>query len=49
MINSRELRPGNKAPDKYYDSFKTIINVESINEVGVNLAIEDEMKRHLYL
>jgi len=31
-----ELRIGNYITDEFYDSFKTILKVESINEKGVN-------------
>lgn len=42
MIQSQELRIGNLVTDEYYDSFKTIIEVESVNDKGINLEIEDD-------
>lgn len=42
MIKANELRIGNKVTDEWYESFKTIITVESINDKGINLAIEDD-------
>jgi hypothetical protein len=42
MINASELRIGNLVTDEFYGSFKTIIKVESINDKGINLAIEDD-------
>jgi hypothetical protein len=41
-MDAKEIRLGNKLTDKFYDSFKTIITVDSINEKGVNLNIEDD-------
>lgn len=42
MINPRELQLGNLVTDEFYDSFKTIIAIDSINDKGVNLNIEDD-------
>ena len=42
MIKANEFRIGNKVTDEWYESFKTIITVESINDKGINLAIEDD-------
>lgn len=42
MIAANELRIGNFVTDEFYDSFKTIIEVESINKEGVNLEIQDD-------
>lgn len=41
-MTSSELRIGNYVTDGYYDTFKTVIEVESINEKGINLLIEDD-------
>jgi hypothetical protein len=41
MITS-ELRLGNFVTDEFYESFKTIVKVESINDKGINLEIEDD-------
>jgi hypothetical protein len=37
-----ELKIGNYVTDGYYDSFKTIFEVESISEKGINLSIKDD-------
>ena len=42
MIEARELRIGNLVTDEFYDSFKTIIEVDSISDRGINLFIEDD-------
>jgi len=42
MIKANELRTGNLVTDEFYGSFKTIIKVDSINDKGINLAIEDD-------
>lgn len=42
MIKPQELRIGNLVTDEFYDSCKTIIEVESINKKGINLLIEDD-------
>ena len=42
MIESKELRIGNLVTDEFYDSFKTIIEVDSISDRGINLFIEDD-------
>lgn len=41
-VISRDLCIGNLVTDDFYDSFKTIIKVDSINEHGINLEIEDD-------
>lgn len=41
-ISQKELRPGNLITDKYWDSFHTIITVESIDHQGINLEILDD-------
>jgi len=41
-MNINELRIGNLVTDQWYESFKTILKVESINENGINLQIEDD-------
>ena len=38
----RDLCIGNLVTDEFYDSFKTIITVDSIDERGINLEIEDD-------
>jgi len=38
----RDLCIGNLVTDEFYDSFKTIIKVNSIDERGINLKIEDD-------
>ena len=40
MLRPEEIRIGNKVTDQYYDSFKTIIIVDSINDKGINLRIQ---------
>ena len=42
MIKENELRLNNLVTDEWYDSFKTIIKVDSINEKGINLKIIDD-------
>ena len=42
MIEARELRIGNLVTDEFYDSFKTIIEVDSISDRGINLFIDDD-------
>jgi len=42
MTDSKELRLGNYGTDESYDVFKRIIKVESINDKGINLEIEDD-------
>lgn len=44
MIHPSELTIGSLVTDEYYDTFKTIIKVESINDKGINLCIEDDGK-----
>ena len=41
-LTANELRIGNLVTDEFYDSFKTTIKVESINDKGINLLIEDD-------
>lgn len=41
-MTAYELRIGNLVTDEFYDSFHTIIIVESINDNGINLEIEDD-------
>lgn len=43
-MKSTEIRIGNFVTDEFYESFSTIIEVESINEKGINLLIEDDGK-----
>jgi len=43
-MEARELRIGNLVTDEFYDSFKSIITVESIDIRGINLEIEDDGK-----
>lgn len=38
----RDLCLGNLVTDEFYDSFKTIIKIESIDERGIDLYIEDD-------
>ena len=42
FLSANELRIGNIVTDEFYDSFKTIIKVESIGGDGINLLIEDD-------
>lgn len=42
MIDSKDLRIGNYVTDKWYESSKTIIIVESIDDKGINLEIEND-------
>ena len=41
-IDFRDLCIGNLVTDEFYDSFKTIIRVESLDQRGINLDIEDD-------
>ncbi len=41
-MEAKELRIGNLVTDKFYEDFKTIIEVESISDKGINLMIEDD-------
>lgn len=43
-MNANELRIGNLVTDEWFESFKTIITVESVNDKGINLVIEDDGK-----
>lgn len=42
MIQANELRIGNLVTDKWYDSFKSIFTVTSLNDKGIDLIIEDD-------
>lgn len=42
MVEVNELRIGNLVTDEFYHSFNTLIIVESINDKGINLSIEDD-------
>jgi len=42
MVKASELRIGNLVTDEFFDSFKTFIKVESINDKGINLEITDD-------
>lgn len=41
-MEAKELRLGNLVTDEWFESFKTIITVESIDAAGINLMIEDD-------
>ena len=41
-MNAQELRIGNIVTDEWYDSFKNIITVDSINGKGIELFIDDD-------
>lgn len=41
-MKANELRIGNLVTDEFYDSFKSIIKVENVNNEGINLFIEDD-------
>ena len=41
-VTFRDLCIGNLVTDEFYNSFKTIIKVDSIDERGINLEIEDD-------
>lgn len=41
-MKSNELRIGNLVTDEFYDSFKSIFVVDSVNEEGINLLIDDD-------
>jgi hypothetical protein len=43
-MDAKDLRIGNWVTDEFYDSFKTIFEVESINDKGINLSIQDDGK-----
>jgi len=43
-IKSTDLRIGNKITTAHYEDFKTIIEVESLDEVGINLTAETDNK-----
>lgn len=42
MIHENELRIGNIVTDEFWESFRTKIEVDSINSKGINLSIEDD-------
>lgn len=42
FLSAQDLRIGNIVTDEFYESFKTIIKVESVGHDGVNLLIEDD-------
>jgi len=42
MIDTTELRRNNLVTHEWYDSFKIILKVDSINEKGINLEIVDD-------
>lgn len=41
-MEAKDLRIGNLVTDEWFDSFKAIITVDSINDKGINLTIEDD-------
>ena len=41
-MNAEELRIGNLVTDQFYESFKTTIDVDSIDDKGINLQICDD-------
>jgi len=43
-MDAKDLRIGNWVTHEFYDSFKTIFEVESINDKGINLSIQDDGK-----
>jgi hypothetical protein len=50
-MTKQELRVGNIVTDEFYESFKKIITVESINDKGINLEVQNsddypEMQSH---
>jgi len=44
MIQSNELRLGNIITDEWYESYKTIIVVESMDNKGININASDDGK-----
>lgn len=51
MIKAQELRINNIVTDEFYETFRTTIVVESINEKGINLSVQNsddfpEMQDH---
>lgn len=42
VISPNDIRIGNLVTDEFYESFKTIIKVESVDSRGINLEIEDD-------
>lgn len=47
-MEAKDLRIGNYVTDAYWEHFKTVIEVDSVNEKGINLLIESETK-HTYM
>ena len=43
-MDAKDLRIGNWVTDEFYDTFKTVFEVESINDKGINLSIQDDGK-----
>jgi len=43
-MDAKDLRIGNLVTDEFYDSFETIFEVESIDDKGINLSIQDDGK-----
>lgn len=41
-MESKELRIGNLVTDDYYDSFKTVFEIESITSDGINVFANDD-------
>ena len=41
-MTARDIRIGNLVTDQWYNDFKMIIEVKSINKDGINLEIEDD-------
>lgn len=41
-MEAKELRIGNLVTDEFYDSFKIVIEVKSINNEGINLIVEND-------
>lgn len=44
MIDPKELRIRNLVTDNFYETFKRVIEVESIGEKGINLSASDDGK-----
>ena len=43
-MDAKDLRIGNLVTDEFYDTFKTVFEVESIDDKGINLSIQDDGK-----
>lgn len=41
-MDAKELRIGNWVTDEFYDHFKTVMKVTSINEKGINLTVQND-------